>query len=202
MFMVGAGATGCEFLKNFAMMGFCTSKNKKFVVTDNDNIEISNLNRQFLFRKSDVGKPKSEIAIKSVQKMNPSLNAEGLQLKVCKETEETFNEDFWEKQDFIIFAVDSVEARVYLDGKVILHGKPAIDCGTKGIKARSMVIIPKETLTYKDRTPIKKEIQIPNCTLRNFPLSFQHCVEWSKDKFYYYFEDSISMVKLFKIKHI
>ena len=99
MFMVGAGATGCEFLKNFAMMGFCTSKDKKFVVTDNDNIEISNLNRQFLFRKSDVGKPKSEIAIKSVQKMNPSLNAEGLQLKVCKETEETFNEDFWENQD-------------------------------------------------------------------------------------------------------
>lgn len=29
MFMVGAGATGCEFLKNFAMMGFCTSPEKK-----------------------------------------------------------------------------------------------------------------------------------------------------------------------------
>ena len=197
IFMIGAGATGCEFLKNFAMMGFCTDKNAKYVVTDNDNIEISNLTRQFLFKKKDVGKSKALVAIESAKEMNPEFNGEGLQLKVGPETEIIFNEDFWEKQDFIIFAVDSVEARVYLDGKVILHGKPAIDCGTKGIKARSMVIIPKETLTYKDRTPIKKEIQIPNCTLRNFPLSFQHCVEWSKDKFYYYFEDSISMVKLF-----
>ena len=75
-----------RIFKKFRYDGILYLKNKKFVVTDNDNIEISNLNRQFLFRKSDVGKPKSEIAIKSVQKMNPSLNAEGLQLKVCKET--------------------------------------------------------------------------------------------------------------------
>ena len=64
IFMVGAGATGCEFLKNFAMMGFCSDKNSKFTVTDNDNIEISNLSRQFLFRKEDVGKSKSSVAIK------------------------------------------------------------------------------------------------------------------------------------------
>lgn len=50
-FMVGAGATGCEFLKNYAMMGACSDKNSKFTVTDNDNIEISNLSRQFLFKK-------------------------------------------------------------------------------------------------------------------------------------------------------
>ena len=43
IFMVGAGATGCEFLKNFAMMGFCTNnENSKFIVTDNDSIEINN----------------------------------------------------------------------------------------------------------------------------------------------------------------
>ena len=54
--MVGAGATGCEFLKNFGMMGFCTDKNSKYVVTDNDNIEIANLSRQFLFKKKRCGK--------------------------------------------------------------------------------------------------------------------------------------------------
>ena len=196
IFMIGAGAIGCELSKNFAMMGFCTDNNSKYTLTDNDHIEISNLTRQFLFRKKDVGKSKALVAIKSIQEMNPEFNGEGLQLKVCPETENIFNENFWDKQDVIIFAVDSVET-IYLDGKIILHGKPAIDSGTRGTEARSMVIIPKETLTYKDRIPIKNEIQIPNCTLRNFPLSFQHCIEWSKDKFYYYFDDNINKVKLF-----
>lgn len=56
--MIGAGALGCEFIKMFALMGF-SAKGGKIAVTDDDNIEISNLNRQFLFRKKHVGKNKS-----------------------------------------------------------------------------------------------------------------------------------------------
>ncbi|KAH8025034.1 hypothetical protein HPB51_002930 [Rhipicephalus microplus] len=50
---VGAGAVGCELLKNFAMMGLgaaCGSIH----VTDMDVVERSNLNRQFLFRTEDI----------------------------------------------------------------------------------------------------------------------------------------------------
>ena len=197
MFMVGAGATGCEFLKNFAMMGFCTNPNKKFVVTDNDNIEISNLNRQFLFKKKDVGKSKSEIAIKSVKEMNPSFKAEGLQAKVCKETEETFNEEFWSSQDFVIYAVDSVEARKYIDSKVVFHQKTAVDSGTLGTQAHSQVIIPFKTVTYKDKAPSTVTREIPQCTLRHFPSLIEHCIEWSKDSFWGYFGDSLNQVKQF-----
>lgn len=45
--MVGAGALGCEYLKIFALMGISTDKNSKVTVTDNDSIEVSNLNRNF-----------------------------------------------------------------------------------------------------------------------------------------------------------
>ena len=58
-FMVGAGALGCEFIKAFALMGVGCSALGKVHCTDNDNIEISNLNRQFLFRKAHVGSSKS-----------------------------------------------------------------------------------------------------------------------------------------------
>ena len=197
MFMVGAGATGCEFLKNFAMMGFCTGENKKFIVTDNDHIEISNLNRQFLFRKEDVGKPKAEIAVKSVQGMNPELKAFGLQAKVCKETEETFNEDFWANQDYIIYAVDSVEGRKYIDDKVVFHQKTAVDSGTLGTQAHSQIIIPFKTVTYKDKAPATVTKEIPQCTLRHFPSLIQHCIEWSKDSFYGYFGNALNEVKKF-----
>jgi len=74
LFTVGAGALGCEFLKFYALMGFCT-KGKLFV-TDNDSIEVSNLNRQFLFRNSDVGQSKSKVACREALKVNNELNIE------------------------------------------------------------------------------------------------------------------------------
>ena len=51
---VGAGAIGCELLKNWAMMGVAAATDGQITVTDMDRIERSNLNRQFLFRPSDI----------------------------------------------------------------------------------------------------------------------------------------------------
>ena len=201
IFMVGAGATGCEFLKNFAMMGFCSDKKSKFTVTDNDNIEISNLSRQFLFRKQNVGHSKSVVAIDSVKKMNPNFNAEGMQAKICDETEKIFNEDFWNAQDIIIYAVDSVEARKYIDNKVVLYQKPAVDSGTLGAKAHSQIIIPHKTLTYCDKAPSGVTLTIPVCTLRHFPSLIQHCIEWSRDLFSGYFGSIINEVKNFFVNY-
>jgi len=65
LFMVGAGAIGCELLKNYAMLGVGTGKATKdkqagqIVLTDPDIIEVSNLSRQFLFREKHLRKPKS-----------------------------------------------------------------------------------------------------------------------------------------------
>jgi ubiquitin-activating enzyme E1 len=42
--MVGAGALGCELIKSFALMGVGCAGGEVHV-TDNDNIEVSNLNR-------------------------------------------------------------------------------------------------------------------------------------------------------------
>lgn len=56
VFMIGSGAIGCELLKNYAMLNLGTAKalpgsRQGFIIlTDPDHIEVSNLNRQFLFR--------------------------------------------------------------------------------------------------------------------------------------------------------
>ena len=198
MFMVGAGATGCEFLKNFAMMGFCTADEKsKFIVTDNDSIEISNLSRQFLFRKKDVGKSKAITASNSVKLMNPKFQICGLQNKVCEETEDYFDDNFWLNQDFIIMAVDSTQARRYIDTRVIEFERCSFDAGTLGTKAQSQCIVPHKTKTYGDNPPDEddKPKVIPMCTLRHFPSIITHCIEWSRDVFNEYFISNINDIK-------
>ena len=133
--MIGAGALGCEFLKNFALMGISTKRGKKLIVTDNDNIEISNLNRQFLFRKKDIGQSKSKCACISAKKMNPNFNTESLMSLVSPLNEHVFNEKFWNDQTYIINAVDNIGTRKYIDNQCTTYNKCLIDSGTLGTKA-------------------------------------------------------------------
>lgn len=91
-FLVGAGAIGCEMLKNWSMIGLATGPNGIIHVTDLDTIEKSNLNRQFLFRPKDLGKFKSEVAAAAVAQMNPDLKGKILskQEPVGENTESAF----------------------------------------------------------------------------------------------------------------
>jgi ubiquitin-activating enzyme E1 len=67
-FLVGAGAIGCEVLKCWAMMGLGCGPSGKIDITDMDTIEISNLNRQFLYRPWDVNGFKSKVAAEAAKK--------------------------------------------------------------------------------------------------------------------------------------
>ncbi len=90
--MIGAGALGCEFVKAFALMGIGCSDEGRVTVTDNDNIEVSNLNRQFLFRKTNIGESKSKTACNIAYGINNALNIDSHQVFVATETEHIFND--------------------------------------------------------------------------------------------------------------
>ena len=87
--VVGAGAIGCELLKNMAMIGLGASPEGKIFVTDMDHIERSNLNRQFLFRTWDVQQPKATVAARAAKVMNPDLNIQAHENRVIPDLNES-----------------------------------------------------------------------------------------------------------------
>lgn len=93
MLLAGAGAIGCEFLKMASLMGLSTKG--KLTCADADNVEVNNLCRQFLFRREDVGRNKSEIACAATRQINSASNFLPVNMNVSVDNEEYFNDDFW-----------------------------------------------------------------------------------------------------------
>ncbi|EON97536.1 putative ubiquitin-activating enzyme e1 1 protein [Phaeoacremonium minimum UCRPA7] len=183
-FLVGAGAIGCEMLKNWAMIGLGTGPNGQITITDMDSIEKSNLNRQFLFRAKDVGQMKSDCAARAVQAMNPDLVGHIVCLKdrVSPETEHIFNEEFWEALDGVTNALDNVEARTYVDRRCVFFHKPLLESGTLGTKGNTQVVLPNLTESYSSSQD-PPEQSFPMCTLRSFPNKIEHTIAWARELF-------------------
>lgn len=198
VFLVGSGAIGCEMLKNWALVGLGSGEEGRIIVTDNDSIEKSNLNRQFLFRAKDVGRNKSEVATDAVIAMNPELknSIESKIDKVGSETEDIFNDEFWRDLDFVTNALDNVDARTYVDRRCVFYGKPLLESGTLGTKGNTQVIMPRLTESYSSsRDPPEKSI--PLCTLRSFPNKIDHTIAWAKSLFQGYFTDASENVNMY-----
>ncbi|KAI8149195.1 ubiquitin-activating emzyme E1 [Fennellomyces sp. T-0311] len=197
-FLVGAGAIGCEMLKNWAMMGLGSGPEGALYITDMDTIEKSNLNRQFLFRPADVGQLKSKTASKAVTAMNPDLDGKitVYQERVGPDTENIYNDDFFEKLSGVTNALDNVEARKYMDRRCVYYHKPLLESGTLGTKGNTQVVIPFLTESYSSsQDPPEKAI--PICTLKNFPNAIEHTIQWARDLFEGYFKQPADNVNMY-----
>lgn len=181
-FLVGAGAIGCELLKNFAMMGLGCGEGGSITVTDMDTIEKSNLNRQFLFRPADVQQMKSEVAARAVKVMNPDVNITAHQNRVGPETEKTYDDNFFENLTGVANALDNIDARMYMDRRCVYYHKSLLESGTLGTKGNTQVVLPNLTESYSSsQDPPEKSI--PICTLKNFPNAIEHTLQWARDAF-------------------
>ncbi|XP_058075084.1 ubiquitin-activating enzyme E1 2-like isoform X2 [Magnolia sinica] len=182
VFIVGSGALGCEFLKNLALMGICCSSEGKLTITDDDVIEKSNLSRQFLFRDWNIGQAKSTVAASVAGSINPRLRIQALQNRASPETENVFDDAFWESLDAVVNALDNVNARIYMDMRCLYFQKPLLESGTLGAKCNTQMVIPHLTENYgASRDPPEK--QAPMCTVHSFPHNIDHCLTWARSEF-------------------
>ena len=170
--VVGAGGIGCELLKNLALSGF-----KNIETIDLDTIDVSNLNRQFLFQKIHVGKPKALVASQAVQ------NLAGPSLKIsphhCSIFEPEYNKSYFQQFDIVLNALDNLSARRHVNRICMSANLPLIESGSAGYLGQSYPII-KSTTECFDCRPKPKRKTYPACTIRNRPTEPVHCIVWAK----------------------
>ncbi|MDI1486582.1 MAG: E1 ubiquitin-activating protein uba2 [Ramalina farinacea] len=131
--LVGAGGIGCELLKNLALTGF-----GEIHIVDLDTIDLSNLNRQFLFRHEHIKKSKALVAKESAAKFNPHVKLEAHHANI---KDPQFNIDWFQQYNLVFNALDNLDARRHVNKMCLAANVPLIESGTTGFNGQVQVII-------------------------------------------------------------
>ncbi|KAJ4296669.1 E1 ubiquitin-activating protein uba2 [Kalmusia sp. IMI 367209] len=169
--MVGAGGIGCELLKNLVLTGF-----GEIHIVDLDTIDLSNLNRQFLFRNEHIKKSKALVAKESAGRFNPNVKIEAYHDNI---KDPRFNVAWFKKFDIVFNALDNLEARRHVNKMCLAADVPLIESGTTGFNGQVQVIRKGKTQCY-DCTPKDAPKSFPVCTIRSTPSQPIHCIVWAK----------------------
>uniref|UniRef100_A0A673HXU9 NEDD8-activating enzyme E1 catalytic subunit n=1 Tax=Sinocyclocheilus rhinocerous TaxID=307959 RepID=A0A673HXU9_9TELE len=148
-------------------------------VVDMDIIDVSNLNRQFLFRSKDVGRPKADVAAEFINQRVPGCN-----VVPYKPWQMCFG--------LTVVGVVSLQLSLlsYEDGVLDPSSIiPLIDGGTEGFKGNARVILPGMTACIDCTLELyPPQITFPMCTIASMPRLPEQCIEyvrvlqWPKDK--------------------
>ncbi|XP_041080419.1 NEDD8-activating enzyme E1 catalytic subunit isoform X2 [Polyodon spathula] len=179
--VIGAGGLGCELLKNLALTGF-----RQIHVIDMDTIDVSNLNRQFLFRPKDVGRPKADVAAEFVNNRIPGCIVVPHFQKI-----QDFDDSFYRQFHIVVCGLDSIIARRWINGMLmsllsyedgVLDPSsiiPLIDGGTEGFKGNARVILPGMTACIDCTLELyPPQVNFPMCTIASMPRLPEHCIEY------------------------
>ncbi|XP_033081548.1 SUMO-activating enzyme subunit 2 isoform X2 [Trachypithecus francoisi] len=169
--VVGAGGIGCELLKNLVLTGF-----SHIDLIDLDTIDVSNLNRQFLFQKKHVGRSKAQVAKESVLQFYPKANIVAYHDSIMNPD---YNVEFFRQFILVMNALDNRAARNHVNRMCLAADVPLIESGTAGYLGQVTTIKKGVTECYECH-PKPTQRTFPGCTIRNTPSEPIHCIVWAK----------------------
>ena len=138
--VVGAGALGNEVLKNLALMGI-----GNLLIVDFDTIEDSNLSRSILFRESDNGRNKAEVAAEAVKNLNPDVNVKAWHGDINYE----MGLGVFRHVDVVIGCLDNREARLSINRFSWAVDKPWVDGAIQELMGIVRVFWPGQGACYE-----------------------------------------------------
>ncbi|MCH2160842.1 MAG: ThiF family adenylyltransferase [Phycisphaerales bacterium] len=116
--VLGAGAIGNEIIKNLALIGIGNIR-----IVDLDFVELSNLSRSVLFRASDEGRSKAEVAAEVANSINPDIRVTPIQADIVRDLPLGHYSD----ADVVLAGLDGREARLAGNAACIRCDTPYFD---------------------------------------------------------------------------
>ena len=138
--LIGAGALGNEILKNLVLLGF-----RNVVVVDLDRLEVTNLSRAVLCRRTDVGRLKAEAVAAAALELEPELRIQPLALNIVQ----AGGVGLFDWCDMAIAGLDNREARLWINRCCWLMNRPWIDGAIEGINGVARVFLPGQAPCYE-----------------------------------------------------
>ncbi|TBU05704.1 ubiquitin-activating enzyme E1 [Hamiltosporidium magnivora] len=140
-----------------------TQKEYKITLLDYDEIEISNLNRQFMYLKKDIGKNKAEVLCSNLNnrknKKYKYINTDVLKLK----------EEDIKHFDIIISCLDNIVARMHINFLIKKSVKNIffIDSGIENMKIHVKVVKKGFSCLYCIKEMYNTQVNLSFCTIKN-----------------------------------
>lgn len=151
VFVAGAGGLGCPVSLYLAAAGI-----GRIILADRDRAELTNLNRQILHWKKDLGKEKVVSAGEKLRELNPDIEIESLFVDIDEENAYDLVGD----ADIIVDAMDNFETRYILNRASVRKGVPLVHGAVQGFDGQATTLIPGKTgcLRCLFRNPPPREI--------------------------------------------
>ena len=121
----GLGGVGSYVVEGLVRAGI-----GNFILVDNDDVDITNINRQIIATTKTIGMPKVEVAKNRILEINPDANVEIFKIFFMPETEGIIDNTI----DYIADCVDSVKAKIELAERANILNIPIISCMGTGNK--------------------------------------------------------------------
>ena len=134
--IAGMGGLGCPVALNLAQAGVGHLR-----ICDYDQVETTNLNRQFLHSEKKIGMNKAQSAAGALSTLNPGITVE----PVFEEITDQNVEDIVGESEIIVDCVDNFPTRYALNRCAIRKGIPMVHGAIWGMEGRVTFINPPAT---------------------------------------------------------